>query len=378
MNSMTLDQMLPKLTKDMQNTGTGNNHHMDWLGWVSKNKVFKLKTIPIDSVAPADGLVLNQNNIDNMAKSDLSNAPVLVVHKDGAIIDGNHRHQALKKQGAQTIQAYVGESKMDLKLVNQEISEARLYRTTRNFGNLTGEDVASLFYLTSLSTYMMLKDDKQYEYAKQYIKQTVQYGPYTLFRSHATDLYLLGHVIKDPDTRNITLKNPVSSKQYLNKLNFDSRKHYMFYNKLKTSGKVPGTEFNSYFMRLESQLKIKDQKYKQWRRYIADWENLKYTSKQLVTSRLLQEYRRLGKGSEMVGPLSTMTKYRSYSLSDKYKQPKTSIAKRTAGTVAGAAVGRYAGKKIAQKLNKNVDKYKKYGTGLGAIAGYWASGRLKK
>ena len=95
---------------------------------------------------------------------------------------------------------------MDLKLVNQEISEARLYRTTRNFGNLTGEDVASLFYLTSLSTYMMLKDDKQHEYATQYVKQTVQYGPYTLFRSHATDLYLLGHVIKDPDTRNITLK----------------------------------------------------------------------------------------------------------------------------------------------------------------------------
>ena len=73
-----------------------------------------------------------------------------------------------------------------------------------------------------------------------------------------------------------------------------------------------------------------------------------------------------------------MTKYRSYSLSDKYQQPKTSIAKRTAGTVAGAAAGRYIGKKVAKKLGKDIDKYKKYGTGLGAIAGYWASGRLKK
>jgi hypothetical protein len=373
MKDMTTDEMIAYLEKAME-----EKHHPDWLGWVGQNKIFKYKTIPINSLAPADGWEGDQNKIDNMVKSDLSNAPLIVVHKDGTMIDGNHRHQALKKQGAQTVKAYVGESKMDLKLVNQEISEARLYRTTRNFGNLTGQDVASLFYLTSLSTYMMLKDDKQHEYATQYIKQTVQYGPYTLFRSHATDLYLLGHVIKDPDTRNITLKNPVSSKQYLNKLPFDNRKHYMFFMKLKTSGKVAGPEFNSYFMRLESQLKIKDQKYKQWRRLVADWENLKYTSKQLVTSRLLQEYRRLGKGSEMVGPLTTMTKYRSYSISDKYEQPKTSIAKRTAGTVAGAAAGRYVGKKVAKKLGKDIDKYKKYGTGLGAIAGYWASGRIKK
>jgi hypothetical protein len=264
---------------------------------------------------------------------------------------------------------------LDLKLVNQEISEARLYRTTRNFNALTGEDVTKLFYLTSLSTYMMLNDDKQYEYAKEYIKQTVQYGPYTLFRSHATDLYLLGYLIKNPDTKSINLKNPISSKQYLNKINFDARKHYSFYMRLQNST-VKGTEFNSYFLRLESQLKIKDQKYRQWRRLIADWANLKYSSRQLVVTRLLQEYRRLGRGSEMVSPLSTMAKYKAYSPS-KYQEPKTSLAKRAAGTVAGAAAGRYVGKKIAKKLGKDIDKYKKYGTGIGAVAGYWASGRKK-
>ena len=267
------------------------------------------------------------------------------------------------------------ENKFNFKLIDKEISEARLYRTSRNFNALTGKDVANLFYLTSLSTYMMLNDDKQYEYAKEYIKQTVQYGPYTLFRSHATDLYLLGHVLRDPDTRSISLKNPISSKQYLKKLNFDARKHYMFYMRLKNSS-VKGTEFNSYFLRLESQLNIKDGKYKQWRRLISDWSNLKYTSKQLVVAKLLQEYRRLGRGSEMVSPLSTMTKYRGYNAS-KYQEPKTSLAKRALGTVAGAAAGRVAGKKIAQKLGKDIDKYKKYGTGIGAIAGYWASGRKK-
>ena len=109
-SSLTLNQMLPKLKKDMQNTGTGNNFHKDWLEWVNQNKVFNLKTIPIDSVSPADGLMLQQDNIDKMSKSNLSDAPVIVVHKDGTIIDGNNRHSALKKQGAQTIQAYIGES----------------------------------------------------------------------------------------------------------------------------------------------------------------------------------------------------------------------------------------------------------------------------
>lgn len=339
-----------------------------------KTKLIKVKVADLDDEAIDDrfGRVIGDPDPD--VGVDLDN-PILL-DKDGkTILDGFHRVYQAKRVGKEFIPAEIIENKMDLKLVNQEISEARLYRTSRNFNALTGEDVTKLFYLTSLSTYMMLNDDKQYEYGKEYIKQTVQYGPYTLFRSHATDLYLLGYVIRDPDNKSIRLKDPISSKQYLKKINFDARKHYMFYMRLKNST-VKGTEFNSYFMRLESQLKISDQKYKQWRRLIADWSNLKYTSRQMVVSRLLQEYRRLGRGSEMVSPLSTMVKYRSFSKS-KYEEPKTSLAKRAAGTVAGAAAGRYVGKKIASKLGKDIDKYKKYGTGIGAVAGYWASGRKK-
>ena len=266
---------------------------------------------------------------------------------------------------------------LDFKLVNQEISEARLFRTTRSFNNLTGEDIAKLLYLSSLSSYMMLKDDGQNNYAEQYIKQTVQYGPYTLFRSHATDLYLLAYQVKNPDNRSINLKNTVTSRIYLEKLNFDDKKHYSFFRKVSNRN-ITKTEVGMFFLRLESQLKISDNRYRSWRRLITDWENLKYSSRQLVVTKILQEYRRLGKGSELVGPLTNMAKYKSYTISDKYKEPKTSLKTRVAGTAAGAVAGRYAGKKIAQKLGKDVDKYKKAGTGIGAIAGYWASGRIKK
>jgi len=317
-------------------------------------------------------------DMDHAMQTDLSQ-PIVVSSDRTTVLDGNHRVAKAREMGKTHLPAYfpMMESKLNLKLIDKEISEARLYRTSRNFNALTGEDVAKLFYLTSISSFMMLNDDKQYDYATEYIKQTVQYGPYTLFRSHATDLYLLGHVIRDPDTKSIRLKNPISSKQYLKKLSFDPRKHYMFFMRLKNTT-VKGTEFNSYFLRLESQLKIKDQKYKQWRRLIADWGNLKYSSKQLVVSRLLQEYRRLGRGSEMVSPLTTMVKYKVHQTSKPYSEPKTSFTKRAVGTVAGAAAGRYIGKKVAKKLGKNVDKYKKAGTGIGAIAGYWASGRKKQ
>ena len=55
---------------------------------------------------------------------------------------------------------------------------------------------------------------------------------------------------------------------------------------------------------------------------------------------------------------------------DAESQPSTT--RRVAGTVAGAAAGRYVAGKV-----KDTPRSKNIGTGLGAIAGYWASGRRK-
>lgn len=265
---------------------------------------------------------------------------------------------------------------MELQLIDKEISEARLFRTSRNFANLTGRQVADLLYLTSLSVWMMAKDDKQESFAREYAKQSIQYGPYALFRTHATDLFLLAYQVSNPDNKNVSLKNSMESKRFLQSLKFNNRQHWMMIGKLARSNER-NSEMFTYFMRLESQLKISNPRFKQWRRLITDWSNLKYIQRQMVVAAVIQEYRRYAKGSEMVSPLSTMTKYKKFSISDKYSD-KPSTTKRVAGTVAGAVAGRYAGKKIAQATGKNVDKYKKYGTGLGAIAGYWASGRQRQ
>jgi len=265
---------------------------------------------------------------------------------------------------------------MEFQLIDKEISEARLFRTSRQFKNLTGRQVADLLYLTSLSVWMMAKDGKQEAFARAYAQQSTQYGPYVLFRTHATDLFLLAYQINEPDNRNVDLDDSFESKRFLKSLKFNNRQHWLMISKI-ASGKETNSEMNTFFMRLESQLKISHSRFKQWRRLISDWSNLKYSQRQMVVAAVIQEYRRYAKGSEMVSPLSTMTKYKAYSISDKYKD-EPSLARRVAGTVAGAVAGRYAGKKLATATGKNVDKYKKYGTGLGAIAGYWASGRQRQ
>ena len=113
--------------------------------------------------------------------------------------------------------------------------------------------------------------------------------------------------------------------------------------------RITDTVASPYMFRLESQLKIKKSMYKQWRRLIMDWENLKYIQRQSIITRIAQELRRLGRGSELMTPISSMLKYKSYRVRD--DSPKTNPVKRFGGTVAGAVAGRYAGKKIAQKFN---------------------------
>ena len=274
-----------------------------------------------------------------------------------------------------SVYSNVSESNLDLQLIDKDISEARLYRTTSGFNQLTGQSVAELLYLNTLITYMMLKDDKQHDYARAYAKQSTQYGKYTLFRSHATDLYLLAYLVSNPDSKSIKLRNKMASTKHLKSLNFDKRTHWQFMYKI-ANDRASDTLASPYLFRLESQLKIKKSMYKQWRRLIMDWENLRYIQRQSVTTRIVQELRRLGRGSEVMAPLTSMLKYKKYRIRD--KTPKTDPVRRVAGAAAGAVAGRYAGKKIAQKFGKNVDKYKRAGTGLGAIAGYWASGRQRQ
>jgi hypothetical protein len=252
---------------------------------------------------------------------------------------------------------------MDLQIVNQDLSESKLFRTTNSFRNLSGREIADLLYLSTLSLIMMYRDTKQQDYAIVYAKKTAQYGPYAVFRTAATDMYMLGFAVDNPDYKNLKFRGKDES--FLNALHFQNRKHYMFMQRLARQD-LSKSDITTFLFRLETQLKIDNPVYKQLRRLIIDWDKLKYSQRQMVVSRIIQHMRLKGRGSELFVQVSSMSRRRELK-----PMPKSNTLKRAGATALGA----YAGSKILPKVSNKISSVS--GAGIGAIAGYWASGRKK-
>jgi|TARA_R110001592_G_scaffold157972_1_gene388881 hypothetical protein len=273
---------------------------------------------------------------------------------------------------------------MELTLVNQELAEARLFRYSRSFGAFTGRQLADLMFLNTLILQLLFLEDKSVKKAMSYAKLTASYGSFSLFRTAATDLYLLAYALNYPDNRNMKFSKHVESLSFLKTLQFD-HKMFLRYMRMIAQAKDDKQYANTYFYRLETQLKIRDSRYKRWRRLISTYSTLKFAQKNALIAQILFEIKRqgggAGRGSELVPALEPFLKKRGYSNADSQLQKQvdkansTSFAKRAAGTVAGAIAGKYAVDKFAKAKPST---QKKIGTGIGAIAGYWASGRKRQ
>lgn len=220
---------------------------------------------------------------------------------------------------------------MELQLINQEICESRLYRTTASLSKLDGRDIANLVYLNTLATYLMLQDDREYEFAMEYAKKTAQYGSYNNFKTVGTDLYMLCYILNNIDNNEVTLRNQVPSTKFLRTLRFDAARHTIF---IRIMSREPGKKHiaNSFFLRLESQLKIKEPNYKQYRRDIANWGDLKESTKQRVLKMLIMDIRKIAMIGEVLPPLSSMVK------NDKISESLESTDPHTDGTYSSALV----------------------------------------
>jgi len=262
---------------------------------------------------------------------------------------------------------------MQLKLINSELCESKMYRNNI-FSRLDGKDVANLLYLNTLLVVIMVQEES--EDGKQYASKTAQFGAYTLFRTAANDLYLLAYQTAHPSNTHIKLKNRDSSNQYLERLSFDATQHWRFMIRLK-SGKVTTSEINGNALRLESQLKISDGRYKAWRRDAAEWDRLSKTDRERIIKNISAEFRRIAKSGELLSLNLKVKDSESSICGNKDDKDSPSTTRKVAGAAAGAVAGRYIGGKVAREFGKSEDKYKKVGTGIGAIAGYWAAGRKK-
>lgn len=266
---------------------------------------------------------------------------------------------------------------MEFQLIDQELAEARLYRSTKQFGEFDGRDIANLIYLITLSTYLASQDVPTQKIGREYARRSIQSGTYAVFRTSATDLYLLCYTALHPNNDHVNIRNSILSKRFLNKLNFNGRSHLSFLRSI-AGDTADDAQATRYFMRLESQLNIQDTKYKRFRRTVAGWNTASIKDKANTRNNIYKEFRRIGRGAgikaEMAGLLSSSMNDRTVKRLRRQAdaESKPSTTRRVAGTVAGAAAGRYVAGKV-----KDTSRSKNIGTGLGAIAGYWASGRRK-
>lgn len=185
---------------------------------------------------------------------------------------------------------------MKFQLIDQELSEAKIFYATNQFATLTGREVADLLYLNTVLVFMLLNTVGMKKWAHNYVNKTRQYGTYALFRTHATDLYLLAYQVSHPLNTQITMKDPLNSKGLLEKLNFDSQKHIQIMHKLYADALDYGEAY-SYFMRLESQLRVTDPFYLILRRQLPGWDAYDEEKKRNIYRQLYNYATRLGGGT---------------------------------------------------------------------------------
>lgn len=184
---------------------------------------------------------------------------------------------------------------MELLLINQDLTESKLFRNSSSFNKTSGRDIANLLYLYTLCLYI-LSQDKAEKFARKESSKTAQYGNYALFRTHATDIYMLAYQLMHPDNDHANIKTPLESKRFLNRLHFDDKQHIQFLKQLQ-QGTVDEKRAGPYLYRLESQLQISDTRYKSWRRKATEWAGLNNKDKQEILTPLVLELRRIGSGS---------------------------------------------------------------------------------
>ena len=183
----------------------------------------------------------------------------------------------------------------EYQLLDKGISEALLYRSTRGFGNMNGRNISDLLFIHTMLLYVLAQESKTETYARDYAYRTIQYGTYSLFRTYATDLYLLAYTVLVDHSSQITLSKHVDSRDFLDSLSFNRRQHVDFLRRIATGDDTTGLAV-SYLYRLETQLKIRNPRFKTLRRMAITWHTMTHREKMTFFKQVNTEMMRITTG----------------------------------------------------------------------------------
>jgi hypothetical protein len=185
---------------------------------------------------------------------------------------------------------------MQFSLINQELTEAKIFHVTHQFGMCNGRDIADLLYLNTLFLIMLRDVSGMKEWAERYAGKTRQAGTYALFRTYATDLYLLAYQVLHPHNDYAKMREPDNSKGFLQNLNFDGKRHIQIMNRVSVDN-LDIAEAYVYLLRLEQQLKIQDNFFKAGRRMLVSWEDMPDDRKIAFLKRIYNYAIKIGNGT---------------------------------------------------------------------------------
>lgn len=199
--------------------------------------------------------------------------------------------------------------------LNWEIMvESRQYRAG-GAKKLNLRQVANFAFLDLLALYILHNEYEMSAVAGAYSQNTMSFRNFQRPRLSGTDLYTSLNILSNPNSVfSKTIKqNPDIDTILRNKINvhLPTVKRYL---ELLEKGNITGSDAAQLLLRLEKQLFITDSQYKSMRRLVQDWPNLTSMQRELVVTRMSQQYRKFARRSELFVFLEDLSKLKGYKM----------------------------------------------------------------
>jgi len=179
----------------------------------------------------------------------------------------------------------------------KDLHESRFTRNPNNVKSLTYTDCRERVYLIMLVLEMLRHSRKFSAWTSAYCKQTKGFEEYKIFRLNGTDLYnFLYFILSDDGVEK--LKDPGSARKMKQNTTLPLRELHNYIRTL-SQGKEPRLPEN-FLIKMEQGLGITNADYKDVRRQLSDWKNLRLAQKQATATKLLFAVRAKLRSSDVI------------------------------------------------------------------------------
>ena len=188
----------------------------------------------------------------------------------------------------------------------KDIHEARMLRDEKNAKVLTYTDCCERLYLSLLCLELMRHYPKYNAIVKQYAKTTTNKNNYSMFRMFSTDLHNFIYYINGDDAAMDKLKDPESAKIVRTKTHLPTNALNRYLSQLSHDTEPTGV--SNLFLKLETDLQIKNSEYKSIRRLVTNIRSVSTNQQQTFTTRLLFAVRAKLRSSDLISDFEKFVK----------------------------------------------------------------------